>query len=169
MKNCNSPENQTTRCILPITCTTALAVAFTVLMPLSAHADCVIPPPVPYPPTFRCRRGTRFSSWVTVSAPRTTSACPQALLASSLPSSRRRPPCSMTTISKLRPTSSAPTQMRTARFAQRGSTRETRAPSGPRWPPMEPQSTPPSSHRMRFPGSYLRWLGTRRDPLVATS
>ena len=47
MKNCNSPENQTTRRILPIACTTALTVAFTVSLPQPAHADRVTPPPVP--------------------------------------------------------------------------------------------------------------------------
>ena len=47
MKNCNAPENQTTRRILPIACATALAVAFTVSLPQSAHADHVTPLPVP--------------------------------------------------------------------------------------------------------------------------
>jgi hypothetical protein len=39
MKNCNAPENQTTRRILLIACATVLAVAFTVSLPQSAHAD----------------------------------------------------------------------------------------------------------------------------------
>ena len=47
MKNCNAPENQTTRRILLIACATALAVAFTVSLPQPAHADRVAPPPVP--------------------------------------------------------------------------------------------------------------------------
>ena len=47
MKNCNAPENQTTRRILLIACATALAVAFTVSLPQPAHADRVTPPPVP--------------------------------------------------------------------------------------------------------------------------
>ncbi len=47
MKNCNAPENQTTRRILLIACATALAVAFTVSLPQPAHADHVTPPPVP--------------------------------------------------------------------------------------------------------------------------
>ena len=47
MKNCNAPENQTTRRILPIACATALAVAFTVSLPQPAHAGQVTPPPVP--------------------------------------------------------------------------------------------------------------------------
>ena len=47
MKNCNAPENQTTRRILPIACATALAVAFTVSLPHPARADRVTPPPVP--------------------------------------------------------------------------------------------------------------------------
>jgi len=47
MKNCNAPENQTTRRILLIACATALAVAFTVALPQPAHADDVTPPPVP--------------------------------------------------------------------------------------------------------------------------
>src|SRR3989449_7619959 len=69
----------------------------------------------PCPPTSRCERGTRRSSWVTPLAPRTTSACPQAL-ASPLRSSRRRPLCSATMRSKSPPTSSAPTRLRTTRI-----------------------------------------------------
>ena len=60
MKNCNSPENQATRCILPITCTTALAVAFTVLMPLSAHADFAMPLPMPVPANIQVPAGNKF-------------------------------------------------------------------------------------------------------------
>jgi Protein of unknown function (DUF3455) len=48
MKNCNVPENWTTRRILLIACATALAVAFTVALPQPAHADDVTPPPVPH-------------------------------------------------------------------------------------------------------------------------
>ena len=47
MKNCNAPENQTTRRILLIACATARAVAFTVSLPQLADADHVTPPPVP--------------------------------------------------------------------------------------------------------------------------
>jgi hypothetical protein len=47
MKNCNAPENQTTRGMLPIACATALAVAFTVSLAQPAHADEATPPPVP--------------------------------------------------------------------------------------------------------------------------
>jgi len=47
MKNRNAPENQTTRRILLIAYTTALAVAFTVSWQQPAHADHVTPPPVP--------------------------------------------------------------------------------------------------------------------------
>jgi len=47
MNNLNARENRTTRRILPIACATALAVAFTVSLPQSAHADQVKPPPVP--------------------------------------------------------------------------------------------------------------------------
>jgi hypothetical protein len=47
MKNCNAPENQTTRHVLLIACATALAVAFTVSLPQPAHADHVTLPPVP--------------------------------------------------------------------------------------------------------------------------
>jgi phosphoribosylanthranilate isomerase len=39
MKNCNAPENQTTRRILRIACATALAVAFTGALPQPAHAQ----------------------------------------------------------------------------------------------------------------------------------
>jgi len=47
MKNCNAPENQTTRRILRTACATALAVAFTVSLSQPAHANQIIPPPVP--------------------------------------------------------------------------------------------------------------------------
>jgi hypothetical protein len=47
MKNCNPPENRTTRGILPIACATALAVASTVCLPQPAHAHEVTPPRVP--------------------------------------------------------------------------------------------------------------------------
>jgi hypothetical protein len=47
MKNCNAPQNQTTRHILLIACATALAVAFMVSLPQPTHADHVTPPPVP--------------------------------------------------------------------------------------------------------------------------
>src|SRR5215510_1410475 len=47
MKNCNAPENQTTRRLLLITSAVALAVAFTVSRPQLADADRVTPPPVP--------------------------------------------------------------------------------------------------------------------------
>jgi hypothetical protein len=47
MKNCNAPQNQTTRYILLIACATALAVAFMVSLPQPTHADHVTPPPVP--------------------------------------------------------------------------------------------------------------------------
>jgi hypothetical protein len=47
MKNRNAPENQAARRSLLIACVMALAVAFTVSLPHSAHADKVTPPPVP--------------------------------------------------------------------------------------------------------------------------
>ena len=47
MNNCNAPENQTTRRILPIACATALALAFTVCLPQPAHAHEITPPRVP--------------------------------------------------------------------------------------------------------------------------
>lgn len=47
MKNCNTPENQTTGRILLIACATALAVALTVSLPQPAHARRVTPPDVP--------------------------------------------------------------------------------------------------------------------------
>ena len=117
MKNCNASENQTMRRILLIACATALAVAFTVSLPQPAHADRC------HTATrarrhSRCQRGTRRSSWVTPSAPRTTSACrAQTRPLRHVPtppaspgySSRRRPPCSMTMTSNSSPTTSAPT------------------------------------------------------------
>jgi hypothetical protein len=47
MKNLNAPENQTTRRILLIACSTALAAAFTASLPRPAHAANVTPPSVP--------------------------------------------------------------------------------------------------------------------------
>ena len=49
MKNCNAPESNTTRRVLPIACATALAVAFTVSLPQRAHAGpiAIVVPPVP--------------------------------------------------------------------------------------------------------------------------
>jgi hypothetical protein len=47
MKNCNTPENQTTRRILPTACAATLALAFTVGQPQPAHAKHVTPPEVP--------------------------------------------------------------------------------------------------------------------------
>ncbi len=162
MKNCNSPENQTTRRILLIACATALAVAFTVSLPQPAHADHVTPPPVPA--NIQVPAGNKAFLVGHAVGTQNYICLPSGLLASPVPSSRRRPPCSTTTISKSSPTSSAPTRMRTARFAPRGSTRGTRAPSGPRWHPMEPPPTPTSSRRMRFPGSCLRWLEPKDGP-----
>jgi len=50
MKNCNAPDNQTKRRILPIACATALAIGFTVRLPPPAHAQ-IMPPQVPDGPT----------------------------------------------------------------------------------------------------------------------
>jgi hypothetical protein len=47
MKQSRTPENYITRRILPITCATALAVAFAVTLSQPAHANKVTPPPVP--------------------------------------------------------------------------------------------------------------------------
>ncbi len=47
MKNWNGTENQTTRRIRLIACSTALAAAFTFSLPQPAHAEHVTPPPVP--------------------------------------------------------------------------------------------------------------------------
>jgi len=47
MKNCIKPKNQATRRVLLTACATVLAVAFTVSLPQSAHAEKVTPPPVP--------------------------------------------------------------------------------------------------------------------------
>ena len=47
MKNWNAMENQTTRRILRIACSTALAAAVTISVPQLAHADRVTPPPAP--------------------------------------------------------------------------------------------------------------------------
>ena len=47
MKNSNAPEKETTRRILLIACSTALAAAFAVSLPRPAQAAHVTPPPVP--------------------------------------------------------------------------------------------------------------------------
>jgi hypothetical protein len=47
MEHCRAPVNHITRRILPITCATALAVAFMVTLLQLAHAEKVTPPPVP--------------------------------------------------------------------------------------------------------------------------
>ena len=47
MKNHNAPENRTTRRILLIASAIVLALAFTVSLSQPAHADNVIPPPMP--------------------------------------------------------------------------------------------------------------------------
>jgi hypothetical protein len=47
MKSCDALSNQTTRRILPIACSIALAVGFTISLPQPAHAAHVTPPPVP--------------------------------------------------------------------------------------------------------------------------
>jgi hypothetical protein len=57
LKNCNTPENQTTRSILPIACAAALAVAFTASLPQPARAAQVTPPSVP--PNIAVRAGNR--------------------------------------------------------------------------------------------------------------
>ena len=168
MKHGNAPENQTTRRIMLIACATALAVGFMVSLPQPTHAQNVTPHPCR--PTFRCHRGTRRSSRVTASAPRTTSAClqPPQSLASPLYSSRRRPPCSGIMISKSSPISTAPTRLRVARFASRGSTPETRAGFGDRCCQVIPRPTPISSRRVPFPGSSLLSLEPKTDPPEGT-
>ena len=47
MTNCNAPEHQTTRRILPLASAAALAVAFAVSLPQPAHAGQVTVPSVP--------------------------------------------------------------------------------------------------------------------------
>ena len=119
MKNCNAPENQTTRRILLIACATALAVAFTVSLPQPAHADHVTPPPVPANiqvpagnKAFLEGHAVGTQNYICCRAqPDHTVRCVPPP-ASPGHSSRRRPPCSTTTISKSSPTSSAPTRLR---------------------------------------------------------
>ena len=84
MKNCNAPENQTTRRILLIACATALAVAFTLSLPQLADADQVTPPPVP--PNIQVPAGNKAfleghavgtQNYICVPCPTpTTSMCP---------------------------------------------------------------------------------------------
>src|SRR5262247_3805639 len=47
MRNCNVPENRISRWSLLVACSAALAVGFTVSLPLPAHAARVTPPRVP--------------------------------------------------------------------------------------------------------------------------
>jgi hypothetical protein len=105
MKNCNAPENQTTRRILLIACATALAVAFTVSLPQLADADRVTPPPVPANIRASGEQGVPgghadgTQNYICVPCPNpTTSMCPDVLGFAWMLSSRRRPPCSRTTI-----------------------------------------------------------------------
>ncbi len=133
----------------------ALAVAF-LSVPRSAHADQITPPAVPVKlqvaagsKAFLVGHATGTQNYVW--APASRGRC-----------SRRRPRCSATTSSSSPPTSSASTRTRptTARFAPRGSTRGTRAPSGPNWPSTEAPPTRTSSGRVQSPGSCRR----RRNP-----
>ena len=152
MKNCNALENQTTRRILLIACATALAVAFTVSLPQPARA--ARSHRHPCPPTFRWTRGTRRSSWVTPSAPRTTSALPSATSATGVAYVLFTPEATLfndddtqliTHFFSPNPDPRDPTPIQRwwpmARFAPRGSTRGTRAPSGPRCTPTAPLSS----------------------------
>ena len=117
---------------------TALAALFAVGLPQSAYADEVNRQPCP--PTSRCRRETKRSSWVTPSAPRTTSAYPQA---TALPIVLFTPEATLfsddgeqVTTHFFSPNPVEPKLIQrwwpTGRFAPRGSTRGTRAPSGAR-------------------------------------
>ena len=170
MKNCNAPENQTTRRILLIACATALAVAFTVSLPQPAHADHVTPPPVPAniqvpagnkafleghavgTQNYIClplKPGPGFA-W--------TFFAPQATLFND--------DDKQVITHFLSPNPAPSDEVRHApRHVAALPGHEHRLGHGERTPP----PTPPSSRRVRFPGSCSRWLEPKTDPPVATS
>ena len=162
MKKCNAPKNQTTRRILLTACATALAVAFTVSLPSQARAGQVTVPPVPadleVEPGFKAfLEGHAVGTQNYVCQPSGAGFAfvlftPQATLFNDADH-------------QIITTSSAPTRMSMARFAPRGRTRGTRAPSGPRWFPKAPSP----SILIRLPGSSWRWLEPKTDRPVATS
>ena len=114
MKNCHAPENQTTRRIVLIAYATALAVAFTVALPQPAHAADPCPSHIEVPAgnqAFLEGQAVGTQNYI--------------CLPSAGHSSGHRPPCSTTSMSKSSPTSSAPTRMKVACPAPRGSTPRT--------------------------------------------
>ena len=155
--NCYPPENHTARRILIVACAVALGVALRVSLPEPAQAEHVTPPRVPS--AIQVPAGTKaFLEGHAVGTQNYI--CLPSIPASPGPSSGLRPPCSRATEGNSPHTSSAPTRMRAARPAPRGSTRRTRAPSGRRRSPHRP--IPSSSRRVRFPGSCFEWLGIAR-------
>ena len=121
------------------------------------------------PPTFRCQRGTRRSSWVTASAHRTTCASPQTLLgASPGHCSRRRPPCSS---DQERATHHPLLQPQPASTPARREWHDSRHVAGlpghehrlGARPSARPPPTPVDG-RARFPGSCCKAVGTQVGP-----
>ena len=185
MKNRIAPEHHTTRGIVAIACTTALAAAFTASLTLSAHAAQIIlpdnlPPSLVVDPEknhpFLLGKAEGTQNYVCL--PDGVDAAgnpkfawklftPEATLFGDDPGDPKQlithffsPNLAPT---HLRP---APThRLRTARFARRGSTRGIRAPSGPGH---LLQVMPLSSSRMPFPGSSLPWSEPRTGLRVGT-
>jgi hypothetical protein len=87
----------------------ATITAFTASSPQAATPGAITPPPLP-DGMAPVPAGNKLFLGLTLSAPRTTFASPQAL-ASPTSSSRRRPPCSAKTVGKSSPTSTALTRM----------------------------------------------------------
>ena len=164
MKNCNAPENQTTRRILLIACATALAVAFTVSLPQPAHADHVTPPPVPAniqvpagnkafleghavgTQNYICLPSGSGFAWILFT--------PQATLFNDDDKQV------ITHFFSPNPVEGG-TIRATWQHSRDTSTVWAMAIATP--PP-----TPPSSRRVPFPGSCFRWLEPKTDPPVAT-
>ena len=141
MKNCNAPENQTTRRILLIACATALAVAFTVSLPQPAHADQVTPPPVPA--NIQVPAGNKAFLVGHAVGTQNYVCLPSASSATGFAFALFTPEATLfddddkqiiTHFFSPNPFELTPIQRwwPLARFAPRGSTRRTRAPSGPR-------------------------------------
>ena len=166
MKHYHAPENQTTRRILLIACATALAVAFTVSLPQPARADHVTPPPVPAniqvpagnkvflkghavgTQNYICLPSGSGFAW--------TFFGPQATLFNDDDEQQI-----ITHFLSPNPDESG-TPRATWQHSRDTSTVWAMSRSPP--PP-----TPPSSRRVRFPGSCSRWLEPKTDPPAATS
>ena len=170
MMNCNAPENQTSRRIPPIACAAALAMACTASLPQPAHAYYVTPPRVPSniqvpagnkvflkghavgTQNYICLPSGQSTAW-TFFAPQATlfdDDNKQIITHFLSPNLGPIPPEVAGTLR--------------ATWQHSRDTSTVWAKLDHRSPP-----TPPSSRRVRFPGSCSRWLEPKTDQPVATS